>query len=70
VNAFGALFLFLALLAGLLGSANAYQALTGQRLSKRASVRSDELMRRQSAIAAAVLVPLALLVMALGVVIM
>ena len=43
-----------------LGLMNAYQAVTGRRLSKRPSVRADGQMRRQSAIAAAVLIGLAL----------
>ena len=38
-----------------LASADAYQAITGRRLSKKPSSRSDELMRRQSAIAAVAL---------------
>ena len=43
------------------GGMNLYQAVTGSRLSKKSSLRSDETMRRQSAIAAAVLLPLAVL---------
>ena len=59
----------LVLLAALaLGLMNAYQAVTGRRLSKRPSVRSDRQMRRQSAIGAVVLIGLALapLVLVLG----
>ena len=40
---------------------NAYQAITGRRVSKRPSQRTDEQMRRQSAIAAMVLGILGLL---------
>ena len=40
----------------ILGGLNLYQAVTGNRLSKRPSVRSDAVMRRESAIAGAVLV--------------
>jgi hypothetical protein len=55
-------YLNLVVLAGALalGLMNAYQAVTGRRLSKRPSVRSDRQMRRQSAIAAVVLIGLAL----------
>jgi hypothetical protein len=50
-------FTFVASLFGvfLLAILNSYQALTGKRISKRPSRRSDEEMRRQSAIAAVVL---------------
>ena len=41
-----------------------YQAITGRRLSKRPSRRSDEQMRKQSAIAAVVLTLLALVLSA------
>ena len=40
---------------------NAYQAITGKRVSKRPSRRTDQQMRRQSAIAAVVLGLLGLL---------
>ena len=39
-----------------LAAADAYQAVTGRRLSKRPSRRTDQQMRRQSAIAAALLI--------------
>jgi hypothetical protein len=48
-----------------LGAMNLYQALTGRRLSKRPSVRSDAEVRRQSAIAAALLLLLGGLAVAL-----
>jgi hypothetical protein len=38
-----------------LGGMNLYQAVTGKRLSKKPSTRSDAVMRRQSAIAAPVM---------------
>jgi hypothetical protein len=50
-----------------LGLADAYQAVTGKRLSKRPSTRTDEQMRRQSAIAAVVLISLAALALIVGV---
>ena len=59
------LWIVIALLGLLLGSANAYQAVTGRRLSKTPSVRSDYEMRRQSTIAASILLPLTLLLVAL-----
>ena len=40
-----------------------YQAITGRRVSKRPSRRSDQQMRRQSAIAAVVLTVLALILL-------
>jgi hypothetical protein len=43
---------------------DAYQAITGRRLSKRPSRRSDEQMRKQSAIAAVMLTVLALILAA------
>jgi hypothetical protein len=46
-----------ALVLGLLvGGINLYQAVTGKRVSKKPSRRSDAVMRRQSAIAAAVMI--------------
>jgi hypothetical protein len=48
-----------------LAGADAYQAVTGRRLSKRPSRRTDEVMRRQSAIAAAVLAGLGLVLVGL-----
>jgi hypothetical protein len=42
--------------------ANAYQAITGRRLSKRPSRRSDEQVRRESTVASAFLAILLLLV--------
>jgi hypothetical protein len=47
-----------------IASLDAYQAITGRRLSKRPSRRTDEQMRRQSAIAAVVLTFLALVLAA------
>jgi hypothetical protein len=52
-----------------IGTLDAYQALTGNRVSKRPSRRSDAEMRRQSAIAAAVLLPVGLLSVVAGMVI-
>lgn len=50
-----------------LGGMNIYQAVTGKRLSKRPSTRSDAVMRRQSAIAGtALLVSCALLAATMG----
>ena len=48
----------------LIASLDGYQAMTGRRLSKRPSRRSDEQMRKQSAIAAVVLTVLALILLA------
>ena len=48
--------LFAALFALVLGGMNLYQAITGNRLSKKPSTRSDAVMRRQSAIAGTILV--------------
>ncbi len=45
---------------------NAYQAVTGRRVSKRPSQRSDQQMRRQSAIAVVVLGLLLLAVVVVG----
>ena len=50
-----------ALAALTLGGMNLFQAVTGKRLSKKPSTRSDAVMRRQSAIAGAVLVVLGVL---------
>jgi len=54
------LVIFLACLVALpalvLGVMNLYQAVTGNRLSKKPSTRSDSAMRRQSAIAGTVLI--------------
>ena len=55
--------LIVALAALVLGGMNAYQAVTGRRLSRRPSTRSDQQMRRQSAIAAVVLIGLATVVL-------
>ena len=44
-----------------LGSVNGVQAITGRRLSSRPSVRSDAQMRRESAIAATVLIVVAVI---------
>lgn len=52
-------------LAVVLAIADGYQAVTGKRLSKRPSRRTDEEMRRQSAIAATVLGALSLLLLVL-----
>ena len=49
-----------------LGALDGYQAVTGNRVSRRPSRRTDEQMRRQSAIAAAVLAPMGLLVLTLA----
>jgi hypothetical protein len=48
-----------------LGGMNLFQAVTGRRLSKRPSRRSDAVMRRQSAIAGTALVTMAVLLVAL-----
>ncbi len=45
------------------GGADAYQAVTGHRLSKRPSVRSNRRMRVESAIAAVVLIALSVTVL-------
>lgn len=50
----------------LVGGLDACQALTGRRVSKRPSRRSDEKMRRQSAIAAVVLGALGLIGLVVG----
>ena len=55
--------LIVALAALMLGGMNAYQAVTGRRLSRRPSTRSDQQMRRQSAIAAVVLIGMATVVL-------
>ena len=48
-----------------LGAMNVYQAVTGKRVSKKPSSRSDAVMRRQSAVAGTVLVTLCLLLTAM-----
>jgi hypothetical protein len=48
----------------LLAALNAYQAMTGRRVSKRPSQRTDRQMRRQSAIAAVALGVLGILALA------
>ena len=45
------------------GAADAYQAITGNRLSKRPSVRTERRMRVESAIAAVVLIALSITVL-------
>jgi hypothetical protein len=50
-----------ALAGGVVAGLNAYQAITGRRLSKAPSKRDDRTMRRQSAIAATCLGTLAVL---------
>ncbi|RHA39942.1 hypothetical protein [Cellulomonas rhizosphaerae] len=55
----------LALAALTLGGLNAFQAVAGKRLSKEPSMRSDAVMRRQSATAGVVLVALSVLLMAM-----
>jgi len=51
----------LALAVYVVAAVDAYQAITGRRVSKRPSQRSDQQMRRQSAIAAGVLAVVATL---------
>jgi hypothetical protein len=51
----------------ILGGMNLYQAVTGKRLSKKPSVRTDAVMRRQSAIAATVLLVLCALLILEGI---
>lgn len=51
-----------ALAGAVLGSLNAYQAITGRRISKKPSVRTDAQMRRQSAVAAIVLLGMSALI--------
>lgn len=47
--------ILLAMATAILGSLNAYQAITGRRVSRKPSVRTDEQVRRQSAGASVVL---------------